>query len=256
MIRPIHIVAKNTFIEVIRDRVLYFLVFFSIFFMLLCFAVGQLSYDEIFRLSVSLGLSGIHICFCGLTIFLGSSLFYREIEKKTIYTLLARPVSRTQYLAGKFLGLLTVLSLLLLGFILCFTVVEFVLGMPILLTTYYSFLGIILEATILLAVTFFFSSFARPFMAITGTLSFFLVGHWVSNLEFLMSKSTDPGFLAIGNILVRTFPHLDSLNWRPNAIAKVAVNPVDLNYGLYLSLVWSALFFVLAIILFRRKDFD
>ena len=71
MSSPIFVVAKNTYIEMIRDRVLYFVLVFSVLFLALCFALGQLSYEEIFRLSVSLGLGGIHFCFLGLTIFLG-----------------------------------------------------------------------------------------------------------------------------------------------------------------------------------------
>lgn len=256
MIRPTYIIAKNTVVEVLRDRVLYFILFFSVLFMLLCFAIGQLSYDEIFRLSMSLGLSGIHLCFSGLTIFLGCSLFYREIENKTIYTLLARPVSRAQYLVAKYLGLLSVLFILLLGFIFCFTIVEFLLGMPFLVTTYFSFLGFFLEACVLLAATFFFSSFAKPFISITATLSFFLMGHWVTNLEFLIEKSKSEAFISISNIIIRILPHLETLNWRSNAIAKVPVNSVDLSYGLYMSFAWALLFFALSIMIFRRKDFE
>mgnify|MGYP003683200387 FL=1 len=254
--RPVLIIAKNTVIEVLRDRVLYFLLVFSILFMLLCFAIGQLSYDEIFRLSVSLGLSGIHLCFSGLTIFLGCSLFYREIERKTIYTLLARPVSRTQYLMGKYFGLISVLAILLTGFIFCFTLVEFLLGVPFLITTYYSFLGFFLEACLLLSVTFFFSSYSKPFMAITGSLSFFLIGHWISNLEFLMKDSESIIFKSVGSVVVRLIPHLESLNWRSNAVLKAHVNNVDLSFGVYNSVVWSVLFFTLSIIIFRRKDFE
>ncbi|MCB0378894.1 MAG: ABC transporter permease [Bdellovibrionales bacterium] len=250
----IRVVAKNTYLEVIRDRVLYVLVMFAVVFLGLCFAIGQLSYDEIFRLSMSMGLAGIHICFIGLTIFLGSAFFYREIESKTIYTIVVRPISRSQYLLGKYLGLLAVLSVLLLGFILAFTLIQLLMGLPILATTYSSFLGVFLESALLLTVTFFFSSISKPFIAITTTVCFFLIGHWVSSLDALVAKSDSAVFYVAGNVIVRAFPQLEALNWRPFAIAKVHVGLEDLSFGIYLTLAWSLLFFILSVMIFRRKD--
>jgi ABC-type transport system involved in multi-copper enzyme maturation permease subunit len=250
------VVAKNTYIEMIRDRVLYFVVIFSILFMALCFALGQLSYKEIFRLSVSLGLSGIHLCFIGLAIFLGCSVFFREIEKKTIYTLLARPINRGQYLFGKYLGLLGILLTLLFGFLLCFTGIELLLGMPIVMTSYYAFIGFIFEAAILLAVTFFFSSFAKPFLSISGSMAFFLIGHWVGNLEGILESRHTVAFGITARAIQKTFPDLEHLNWRAFAIAKEHVPVSELVTACAMASVWALFFFMLALVIFRRKDFE
>ena len=251
-----YVVAKNTFKEMIRDRVLYFVVIFSILFMALCFALGQLSYKEIFRLSVSLGLGGIHICYAGLTIFLGCSVFFREIEKKTIYTLIARPITRGQYLFGKYLGLLGILLTMLMGFLVCFTGIQLLLGLDIELTSYYSFIGFFFESAILLAVTFFFSSFAKPFLSISGSLSFFLIGHWVGNLNTLLEGNPSPAFVIAAKSISRTFPNLEALNWREFAIAKAHVPISELGFSVGLASVWAIFFFVAALLIFRRKDFE
>lgn len=252
----VFIVSKNTFTEMIRDRVLYFVVAFSLLFMGLCFALGQLSYNEIFRLSVSLGLGGIHLCFMGLTIFLGSSIFYREIERKTIYTLLVRPLSRGQYLLGKYLGLLALLLVMLFGFTLCFTGVELLVGVPLYMTTYPSFLGLFLEACILLSATFFFASFTKPFLSVTCSLSFFLIGHWIFNLPNLTKKSPSPVFKLIGQFIHRFLPDLEVYNWRDYAIAQAPVPWVDIEYAALQAILWSCLLFLLAYSIFRRKDFE
>ena len=254
---PAFIVAKNTFKEMIRDRVLYFIVFFAVLFMMFCVALGQLSYKEIFRLSVSLGLGGIHICFCGLTIFLGCSVFYRELERKTIYTLLVRPISRAEYLIGKYLGLIAVLFVMLLGFILCFTLTELTLGTPILWTSYYSFVGFFFEACILLAITFLFSSFAKPFVAISGSLSLFLVGHWIANMNSIAQLEVTPeGFRTASKIISKILPDLEMLNWRDYAIAQTHVPPKELGMGIVLAIAWSFVIFCLSLIIFRKKDFE
>ncbi len=256
MIFPVYVVAKNTYIEMIRDRVLYFVVVFTILFMGLCLALGQLSYDEIFRLSVSLGLGGIHLCFAGLTVFLGCNIFYREIERKTIYTLLVRPINRSQYLFGKYLGLIALLLTMLIGFILCFSLIEWLLDVPLLVTSYYSFLGFFLESCVLLSATFFFSSFSKPFLSATGALSFFLIGHWIYNLETLAQRSDSTAFRMAAELIRHSFPDLERLNWRDYAIAKVHVGFYDLTYSIIMALVWAFLFFLSAVIIFREKDFE
>jgi ABC-type transport system involved in multi-copper enzyme maturation permease subunit len=250
------IVAKNTYIEMLRDRVLYFVIIFSLLFMGLCFALGQLSYSEIFRLSVSLGLGGIHLCFMGLTIFLGSSVFYREIEHKTIYTLLVRPITRGQYLFGKYLGLVSILFTMLLGFMFFFTFIEMMLGVPLLLTTYQPYIGIFFESCILLAVTFFFSCFSKPFLTVTCSLSFFLIGHWIGNLNLLVAKSKSDTFKSVGTIIANIFPDLEMLNWRDFAIAQAQVPGLEMGYGVVEASLWSSLFFLFALIIFRNKDFE
>ncbi len=251
-----YVVAKNTYIEMIRDRVLYFVVIFSILFMALCFALGQLSYKEIFRLSVSLGLGGIHFCFAGLTIFLGCSVFFREIEKKTIYTLLARPITRGQYLVGKYLGLLGILITLLFGFLVCFTLIQVLLGLDIEGTSYYAFVGFFFESAILLAVTFLFSTFAKPFLSITGSLAFFLIGHWIGSFEGILQSNHSKVFYIAAAVLERIFPDLEHLNWRQFAIAKTHVPFTELGYAVGSASLWAAFFFLGALIIFGRKDFE
>ena len=256
MNRPVFTVAQNTYMEMIRDRVLYFVLIFSILFMLLGFALGQLSYKEIFRLSISFGLSGIHICFMGLTIFLSCSVFFREIEKKTIYTLLARPITRGQYLLGKYLGLFGVLGTLLVGFMFGFTLIEFLLGIPILWTSYYAFIGFILESMILLSASFFFSSFSGPFLSISGSLVFFLIGHWVSSLEHLAQGQVSMAFRLFAQGIPRFFPDLEALNWRSFAIAKAHVSGLELISAMGLTCLWAIFFFMLAFLIFRKRDFE
>src|ERR1044071_5461067 len=113
--RPIWILAVNTFREVIRDRILYALIVFAILLIGLSLALGQLSFAEQARISANFGMSAIHLCAVALAIFVGSNLVYKEIEKKTIMTILVRPISRLQFIFGKALGLTMVIVTMILG---------------------------------------------------------------------------------------------------------------------------------------------
>ena len=111
----VFVIAKNTFREVIRDRILYSLVVFALLLVLLSLSLGQLSFDENIRLSANFGFTGIHISAMALAVFIGSTLVAKEIEKQTILTLLARPISRAQFIMGKALGLMAVVNVVVLS---------------------------------------------------------------------------------------------------------------------------------------------
>src|SRR5689334_11892297 len=103
--RPVLIIAINTFREIVRDRILYGILVGAILLILLSLALGQLSFAEQTRIAANFGFTAIHIGAVIVSIFVGSTLVAREIDKKTILTLFVRPISRQQFLFGKCLGL-------------------------------------------------------------------------------------------------------------------------------------------------------
>src|SRR5215475_12956287 len=100
------VVALNTFREAVRDRVLYNLVFFALLMMAAAILVGQVSIGIEKSVIVSLGLSAISVVGIFIAVFIGVGLVSKEIDKRTLYALLAKPVQRWQFLLGKFCGLL------------------------------------------------------------------------------------------------------------------------------------------------------
>jgi len=205
---------------------------------------------------VSLGLASIQICFSALVIFLGCSLFAREIDQKTIYTLLVRPIKRWQYLVGKFLGLQGVLGLLLLGFLASFLVVQVFLGLEVSFALLVPFLGFFLEGAVLLSITFFFSSFASPFVAIGCSICCFLVGHWIPNLVGLIAKSKNQSFIWIGDAIVFVFPNLENFNWRFVGIERQSLAMESLLSGSLQAILWGAFFLILTHLIFTDRDFE
>src|SRR5882724_10942920 len=104
------IVALNTFREAVRDRVLYNLVFFALLMMLAAVVVGQISIGIEESVIVNLGLSAISVIGLLIAVFIGVGLVSKEMEKRTLYALLAKPVRRWEFLLGKFGGLLLTLT--------------------------------------------------------------------------------------------------------------------------------------------------
>src|SRR3989344_2748310 len=98
----IRIIARNTYREIIRDRILYVLILFALLIIGVSLALGQLSFAEQTRISINFGFSAISLSTVVLAVFAGSTLVFKEIEKRTVLTLLARPITRSQFLIGKF----------------------------------------------------------------------------------------------------------------------------------------------------------
>lgn len=253
--KNVFVIAQNTFIELLRNRLLYVLLFFAVFLILLMVALGQLSYTEQLRLTLGLGLGSIHLCLVGLTIFVGGSIVYREIDRLTILTLLARSITRSEFLIGKFFGFLFLMFLFNYGFLLLYAGSMLFMGFNInFLDFLVTFFGFSMEVTVLLAVTIFFSTFCASFLAVVFSLCFFIIGHWVGNLTFLADYSGNKDFSRFAQVMRIAFPNLENLNWRTYPME----HNVDIQTILWNSsnaVVWSLLFLVCAILIFKGRDF-
>src|SRR5688500_13055303 len=98
-------IAINTFREAVRDRVLYGVLAFASVVLLLSLAIAELSLDQQRRVVQDVGLASISLFSVVVAVFLGSSLLYKEIERKTLYVILPKPIRRHEFLLGKYFGI-------------------------------------------------------------------------------------------------------------------------------------------------------
>lgn len=253
--KSIWVIAKNAFREIIRDRILYGIVVFALLLIGLSVALGELSFAEQARISADFGLAGIQLSAAILAVFVGSSLVSKEIEKQTILTLLARPITRAQFLIGKFLGLLMVIATVMGGLALALVAVAANLGLPIELTFGTALLGTLLEAIVLLSIAMFFGSFSRPIMTVTFSAALFLIGHWVGSLQHFKEKSDSSAFKVAVGLIARVVPDLEAFNWRSAPIYEASVPLTEVLGTSAYAAVWSAALLAGAIAVFNRRDF-
>jgi Cu-processing system permease protein len=253
--RNIFIISQNTFKELLRNRVLYAFLFFAVFLLLLMLALGQLSFTEQFRLSVSLGLASIHMCLVGLTIFIGGSIVYREIDKLTILTVLVRPMSRTEFLLGKYFGFLQLMFVFNFGFFALYTLSMLLMGFEFSIAdVLLVFVGFALELTILLSVTLFFSTFCASFLTIIFTLCFFIIGHWSEALSQMMANSNTEMYLAVAKVVNLLLPNLEIFNWRLQPIEKYIQTDLVLK-SFVVAFLWAFFFLSSSSLIFKKRDF-
>lgn len=253
--RSVWIIAINTYREIIRDRILYGIIVFALLLIGVSIALGQLSYAEQARISADFGFTGIQMSACILAIFAGSTLVAREIEKQTVLTLLARPVSRAQFLLGKYFGLALVVLTVIAGLAVVLSGLLVALDFTIGGSFFIALLGIALEAMVLMALALFFGSFSRPMMTVVFSVSLFMIGHWVKSLDFFVKKSDSESFKFLGGAIANGIPNLEKFNWRSAPIYSMQIPAHDVWFTLAYACGWTLVLMSLTILIFRRRDF-
>jgi Cu-processing system permease protein len=209
------IVALNTFREAVRDRVLYSLVFFALLMMVAAIVVGQISIGIEESVIVSLGLSAISVIGLLISIFLGVALVSKEMEKRTLYALLAKPVRRWEFLLGKFGGLVLTLAVntaaMALGLLLVMLYVKHGLERSdavVLVAVYF----ILLKLTLIVALALLFSCYTTPLLAILFTAGLYVVGLYVQELRNLPVEVMSPAMAAFTKWLSYFLPNFENFN--------------------------------------------
>ncbi len=180
------VVAINTFREAVRDRVLYNLVFFALLMIGAAIIVGQISIGIERLVIVNLGLSAISIFGLVMAIFIGVGLVYKEIEKRTLYSLLSKPIRRWEFLVGKYAGLVLTLVIntafmtLGLAAALFYVARSFVRSdASILIAIYF----ILLALALVTAIALFFSCFSSPMLSTLFTLAIYITGIFAGDIR-------------------------------------------------------------------------
>lgn len=253
--KVIWVIAYNTFREIIRDRILYGIIVFALLLMAVSVVLGQLSFAEQARISANFGFTGIHLSCVVLAIFVGSTLVAKEIEKKTIMTLLARPITRIQFLIGKSFGLSLVIATVSLGLALVLLVVFLGLGVELNYLFLVGLHGIFLESMVLMGFALLFSSFTRPVMVVSFSAGLFFIGHWMGDLEFFSQKSQSASFILFAKTIRGVLPNLERFNWRALGIYNEPIGLGEVSLATLNAILWFALLIMLTGLIFRRKDF-
>lgn len=182
------VIGLNTFREAIRNKVLYSLLFFALLLILAATIFGELSVGAQLRLTIDLGLAAMSLFLVIIAIFVGVNLVYKELQRKTVYTLLPKPVYRFQFVLGKYFGLvLTLLSMALVMFLVLAGVVALQNG-PVGGPLVRMVLLITLEVLLVTGIAVLFSSFSTPLLSGLFTVGIFLVGRSVPDIRAIAGK--------------------------------------------------------------------
>jgi ABC-type transport system involved in multi-copper enzyme maturation permease subunit len=249
-------IAANTFREAVRDRVLYNLIAFALLMSGAAILVGQISIDIERLVVVNLGLTAVSLFGTLIAIFIGIGLVSKEIEKRTLYTVLSRPVRRWEFIVGKFFGLAG--TLVANTFFMAIGVFAALLYVAhhfhasdgwVLVALYF----IILEFLIITALALLFSSFSSPLMAAVFAFALFIIGSFSEDLRgFAAMTHGATRWLALAAAYV--VPNLSALNVISSVAHQQAVSGQLILYNTAYALVYATLAVCGAVLIFERRN--
>jgi ABC-type transport system involved in multi-copper enzyme maturation permease subunit len=249
------VVAKATFLEAVRDRVLLVSVAFAIALMLFSRVLGWLSIEDTVKVVQDVGLSGLSVLAILLAMLVGAQSLAREVERRTIYTVLSRDCTRTEFVLGKFVGLVSVFWAALTAAAVFLGAWIAISGGAVGEAVLAAVAGILCETIVLTAVALFLGALANPAIAAIGTLAFYLAGHMTEALREMIANGRTPEMATLFEVLYRVVPNLETVNFINHTTSTRAVHWADLGVGALVMVGWAAAFLAGATLLFRRRQF-
>jgi len=254
-VRVIYAIAINTFREAVRDKILYAMLAFALVMLGGSLLVAELTIGEYTKIIKDLGLALISIFGLMIAVFVGIGLVYKEIQRKTIYTIASKPVPRWQFLLGKYSGLVLTLAaevaIMGLGFALILELsgaTERIVLVPAVWLTF-------VELMVVTAIAVLFSCFSTPTLSALFTIGLTVIGRLTAPLLEVVQAGDNESLQQFARLLYRLLPDLQTFNMRADAAYGRPVDWEWVAYSTGYGFVWTALLLVLASAIFQYRDF-
>jgi len=250
------VIALNTFKEAVRNKVFYTLIFFAFVFTVFSISLSTMVLGDMVKVIIDMGLANIEIFGALIAIFVGIFLVYKELERRTIYTIITRPISRWQFILGKYLGL--VLTLIVEIFIMTsifFAIIIFFNDAPekipaLMLAIWLIFIKLLL----ITAVAVFFSSISTPILSGMFTLAFYVIGSISGHLMSLIEQNTAPMFATFIRMLAFLLPDFRFLDVKGMVYYEHEITASKIFLATSYGLLYTVIILALAMLIFDRKD--
>jgi ABC-type transport system involved in multi-copper enzyme maturation permease subunit len=251
------VVTLNTFREAVRDRVLYNLVFFALVMIAASIVVGQISMGIEEMVIITLGLSAISIIGLLIAVFIGVGLVSKEMDKRTLYALLAKPVRRWEFLLGKFGGLLLTLTVntaaMAVGLFLVLSMVRHddeYAPKAVLVAVYF----ILLKLALVVALALLFSCYTTPLLAILCTAGLYVAGLFVKEMRTFHSETMSHALQSVLRWLSYLLPNFENFDVLSAAAHGRAIPRLLIAQNTGYAALYCAVVLASAMAIFARRN--
>jgi len=253
-LRPVWLIAQNSYREFMRDKILYGILLIGALITASSFFLATVSLDQDTRIIQNIGLAAIHLCATVIAIFITTTSVAREIEGRALYILFPKPISRSQYVLGKYLGvlLLVLTTLALLGGF--FTLALVFRDRSLLLNTLLSLIASFFEISLLVALAELFACFTAPLNATLYTAALFIIGHSLTLMRQYAARVSGPLVQHLLGLAYYLLPNLDKFAVRQPLLYGLAIPPAAIAFSLLYWLIYTGLVLYLAIQVMQRRE--
>ena len=266
--RQIWLGANAVFRESVRDRVLYSIVVFAVLMMAASYLISQLTAGQDMKIIKDLGLAALSMFGLVMAIFIGVGLVTKEVEKRSVYGLLTKPLSRAQFLLGKYAGLVMTLAVNL-------SVMTVALYAVLFYSDYTASAGVrasweapgvdprLLVAVVLIfaelmlvtAVALFFSTFSSPLWATLLALGLWMAGHFNSDLRNFGAVVDSAPAIWLARAVYYVIPNLAPFDVKAEVVHGIHVSARHVAYTLAYAALYVSVLLTASITIFGRRDF-
>lgn len=249
-------VATNGFREVMRDRIFFTIGFYALIMIAAWRLLPEISGAAQDKIIADFGPATASILGVVIAIFVGTGLINKEIEKRTVFVLITKPINSAEFIIGKHLGLSAVLAILVAGMtaihlaVLNFAQINYQIT-PILVTAFFLFL----ELCLITAAALLFGVFTSSILATLLTFSLYLVGHLSESMVKLAGITKNPGFQKLTDNLYLILPDLSRLDLKNEAVYGILPQPDILFTNAIYAMVYTAALLTLTTVVFSRREF-
>jgi Cu-processing system permease protein len=266
--RAIRHVAVNVFKESVRDKVLYSIVAFAVILIAASYLLGQLTAGQDLKIIKDLGLASISTFGLLIAVFIGIGLVWKEVERRSIYSLLSKPISRSEFILGKYFGLVLTLLVNVTVMTGAFYGVLAYEGWtadavdrqgwlapqmdPAIL---FAIVLILVELMLVTAIALFFSTFSSPFLSAVLTLGLWVIGHFNADLRNFENVVESRAAAWLARSLYYVLPNFDAFDVKAQVVQGQHVAASYVGLSVAYGTVYMALVLVGAVAIFSRRDF-
>jgi len=254
-VRYVLTIANQTLTEARRNRVFYSLFLFAMVVVLNAVIFTEVTATTMDRVLKDTGLAAINVFALALTIFTGVGIINREIDRKSIHTVLAKPISRFGYILGKYLGLLAIILVTSGAMFVALLLVMKSYKTDIRPGIFLGYLGVLLEVMVLGAIAVLCSSFTTAFVSAFICAAIYISGHISTEFYRAVHHSDSRFRRVVGEAVYYLMPNLERFNFKYQATYDLTVPGPTLVIVVAFALAYVGAALLGAVIVFSRRDF-
>lgn len=247
-------IALSTYRETVRDRVLYAPAIYAVLLFLVAYVMVWISAGQQVRVTTDLGLASLTVFGVVIAVFIGIRLLSKETERRTLYNVLSKPVSRAEFLLGKYLGLALTLAVALAIMTVALYVVLFLLSRrvegAVALAVYLVYWQILLVT----ALALLFSTFTTAFLSAVFTVFLYVAGQFSADLRALERVIPSPGLARLARVAYYLIPNFGNFDVKGRVVHADPIPATLVGLASLYGLLYVGALLLLAIAVFRRRD--
>jgi|SaaInlLV_10m_DNA_4_1040232.scaffolds.fasta_scaffold02749_5 ABC-type transport system involved in multi-copper enzyme maturation permease subunit len=249
-------IALNTFKEIVRNKFLYLILFFAFVFIIFSLLLGKLTIWDDSKIIVDFWLAMIEIFWLVGVLFVWSQLLFKEIEWKTIFLILSKPIKRYEFILGKFFWFSATIFLIVLLQSILFLSVLLIKGIDITSLISFSLLFTFFKLEILLWLVFFFSTFMSNMITILVTLMIYFLSHSFTIIIDIANRTWNIVAVYFSKGLQLLFPPFEALNIKDVIWSFTNFHANYFIFNTAYSLVYLTIILFFTVQIFNKKKFE